>query len=103
MYGVRNISSLAIGMSSVCWRRFAVLNVLSAGIWAAAFTIGGYLAGEVLQELMDKGILHGAFLGLFVLSLIVAALVVHLQSPNKPGPSGEDRSQPLGADNEESE
>ena len=37
IYGVRNFSSFAMGMSAVRGRRFLVLNFLAAALWAASF------------------------------------------------------------------
>jgi len=51
MYGVRNVSGIAIGLSKLSWRRFAVLNCLAAFIWATAFCTVGYQFGNVIQHL----------------------------------------------------
>ena len=37
IYGVRNFSSFAMGLSAVHWRRFMSLNFLAAGLWAGIF------------------------------------------------------------------
>jgi membrane protein DedA with SNARE-associated domain len=50
IYGVRNFSSFAMGMSTLSWRRFAILNFFAAGIWAICFAGAGYLAGMALQQ-----------------------------------------------------
>jgi len=47
VYGVRNLASLALGMSPIGWSRFASLNFAPAALWAAAFVTGGYLAGRL--------------------------------------------------------
>lgn len=51
IYGIRNISSVAMGMSGLDWKKFAFWNFIAAFIWAVAFAMGGYLFGEAL----DKG------------------------------------------------
>ncbi len=48
VYGIRNISSFAIGLSAVRWRRFTVLNLLGSALWAASFVAGGYFFGGML-------------------------------------------------------
>jgi membrane protein DedA with SNARE-associated domain len=53
IYGLRNVASLAIGASSITWRKFAVLNFFSAGLWACTFGYGGYLMGSALSQFMD--------------------------------------------------
>lgn len=50
MYGVRNISALAIGMSQLSWRRFAALNALASFIWSFVFCGGGYLFGDIMER-----------------------------------------------------
>src|SRR5262245_53623254 len=37
IYGVRNLSSFAMGMSAIRWQRFLTLNFLAAGLWAVSF------------------------------------------------------------------
>ena len=41
IYGVRNLSSFAMGLSAVHWRRFCALNFLAAGLWAGSFIAVG--------------------------------------------------------------
>src|SRR5258708_9694548 len=48
IYGIRNISSFAIGLSAVKWRRFTWLNLLGSAIWATSFVGGGYAFGGIL-------------------------------------------------------
>lgn len=52
IYGVRNFSSFALGVSSVSWRRFLVLNFIAAGLWAAIFVAAGYLCGDALGRML---------------------------------------------------
>ena len=54
IYGVRNAACLAIGASSISWGRFAVLNFVAAGLWAAIFAGGGYLAGSAMEQVFAK-------------------------------------------------
>jgi membrane protein DedA with SNARE-associated domain len=48
IYGIRNISSFAIGLSAVPWRRFSALNLLGSALWAASFVATGYFFGGML-------------------------------------------------------
>lgn len=50
MYGIRNISGVAIGLSQLSWKRFAVLNFIAAFIWAFAFCFVGYQFGSVIHH-----------------------------------------------------
>jgi membrane protein DedA with SNARE-associated domain len=54
IYGVRNFSSFALGISRVHWRRFMVLNFVAAGIWAAVFIAAGYLCGHALGRMLGE-------------------------------------------------
>ena len=49
LYGLRNITPFAIGMSRVPTRRFVVLNIVGAAIWAVTFACGGYLFGVAME------------------------------------------------------
>jgi membrane protein DedA with SNARE-associated domain len=55
IYGLRAAGPVAIGVTRIGHRRFAVLNVVGALIWAAACVGLGYLIGPALMSLM-----HGA-------------------------------------------
>lgn len=72
MYGLRIAGPLAIGMSSVSWRRFFVLNLLGAIVWA--WLIGGvvYLFGHALElVLVDLRHYEEVFLALITIAGII--------------------------------
>jgi membrane protein DedA with SNARE-associated domain len=48
LYGIRNIASAACGIAGMPWPRFAVLNFIGAGIWAASFVAAGWFIGGLL-------------------------------------------------------
>jgi membrane protein DedA with SNARE-associated domain len=52
IYGVRNFSSFALGVSGLAWERFFVLNFVAAGIWAVAFVGVGYMFGHLFQSML---------------------------------------------------
>jgi membrane protein DedA with SNARE-associated domain len=52
IYGVRNFSSFAMGMSAVRARRFLALNFLAAALWAAGFTAVGYFLGHAFRAVL---------------------------------------------------
>lgn len=54
MYGLRNVSGVAIGLSHLPWRKFAILNAMAAFIWAAVFVGFGYLFGGVIGHMRHK-------------------------------------------------
>ncbi len=50
MYGIRNISSIVIGMSHLTWQKFAFWNAVAAFIWAIAFSNIGYVFGGLVGQ-----------------------------------------------------
>jgi membrane protein DedA with SNARE-associated domain len=52
IYGVRNFSSFAMGMSPIGWPRFALLNFIAAGLWANTFAWAGYLLGKTFEAVL---------------------------------------------------
>ncbi len=81
IYGVRNFSSFALGISGIGWQRFLVLNLLAALLWAAAFVGAGYFCGRAFERMLGEfadrfGL---AMLAAFTLVLIGAGLVHRLR------------------------
>jgi membrane protein DedA with SNARE-associated domain len=54
IYGIRNFSSAAIGLSEFSTTRFMILNFVSAGIWAVSFVGIGYLFGHAIVRIMGE-------------------------------------------------
>ena len=52
IYGVRNFSSFALGLSAVRWERFLRLNFAAAGLWAASFVAIGYFLGHAFRAVL---------------------------------------------------
>jgi membrane protein DedA with SNARE-associated domain len=78
LYGLRNITPFTIGMSEVPTRRFILLNVTGAAIWAAAFAWGGFLIGKALEIFFEK---EGKWvvIGLVVTVAFVVWVVRHIR------------------------
>lgn len=76
IYGIRNISSFALGLSAVPRNRFLRLNLIGSFIWAASFVAAGYglvgLYGMALGDLPQN--LGLAILGGLVLVLVLGRL-----------------------------
>ena len=67
IYGVRNFSSFALGLSAVAWERFLRLNFFAAMVWAAAFVGIGYFLGHAFSTAVNIANWLGyALLGVFV-------------------------------------
>lgn len=56
IYGLRNVSSFAMGLSGLDWKKFAFWNFWAAGIWAFTFSMVGFLFGEVLDNVLGHAI-----------------------------------------------
>lgn len=60
LYGLRAAGPVAVGVSSVSTRKFALLNALAAGLWAGAFVALGYAFGPAVMSLLGKIFAHAA-------------------------------------------
>lgn len=69
MYGLRNITPFALGMSQVSIKRFVLLNALGAALWALTYGAIGYIFGAAVEHLIKRYQLE-------VLATIVAVAVV---------------------------
>jgi len=49
VYGLRTVSPLALGVSSVSARRFVILNAIAAFLWACLMTGLGFAFGRVIE------------------------------------------------------
>jgi membrane protein DedA with SNARE-associated domain len=52
--GFRMIGGVAIGMSEVSAGRFAVLNLIGAGMWAVIIGFLGFLCGHILELILGE-------------------------------------------------
>jgi membrane protein DedA with SNARE-associated domain len=52
IYGIRNISSFAMGLSAIRWDRFFRLNFAAAGLWAASFVAVGFFLGQAFNAVL---------------------------------------------------
>jgi len=69
IYGIRNFSSFAMGLSAIRWDRFLRLNFTAAGLWALSFVGVGYFLGHAFHAVL--GDLARSF-GLVMLGVFVA-------------------------------
>ena len=71
IYGVRNISPFIIGMSGISRRKFAILNLIAAVVWANTFAWGGYFIGRALEIYLGESKIY-VLVGLVVLAVSIA-------------------------------
>ncbi len=85
MYGVRNVSGVAIGMSRLPWKKFALWNCIAAFIWAFAFAGAGYIFGDFISQLgrhKEEVVTYSvreamlSVLGLFALIIVIKLGVI---------------------------
>jgi len=74
IYGVRNFSSFAMGMSSLSWIRFLSLNFIAALLWAISFAGAGYLFGHLSEAILGKAARDIGF-GILALFVVVVWLL----------------------------
>ena len=82
IYGIRNFSSIALGLSELGVLRFMVLNFIAAGIWSVVFVSVGYFFGHELSHMLGRWAqsIELAALGIFVVAVITIMLVSRLRS-----------------------
>ena len=54
LYGLRTVSPLAIGVSNVSLRKFAILNAIAAFIWAAVMIGLGFAFGRTIEAALGR-------------------------------------------------
>jgi membrane protein DedA with SNARE-associated domain len=81
IYGVRNFSSFAMGLSAIRWQRFLALNLLAAGLWATCFIGIGYFLGGAFRAVLGDIIrsFSLSLLGVFLVFAGAVALAHRLQ------------------------
>lgn len=74
LYGLRVLSPIAIGMSSIPTAMFVVLNAAAALIWGPLFTGIGYLFGQGIEQAFGHLSLHRhMFIALGAIVLLLVA------------------------------
>ena len=53
VYGIKTLIPIAIGLTKYDFKKFAILNVISAAIWSVAFGFGSYYFGNVLVKFAE--------------------------------------------------
>lgn len=76
IYGVRNFSSFAMGLSGLPWPRFFVLNFIAAGLWANVFAGAGYLLGSIFEAALGNIAQNFGYVMLGVFATIVGVVVL---------------------------
>lgn len=76
LYGLRTISPIAIGTTSVAQRQYLALNAVAALVWGIGFTTAGYLFGDGLEALFHRYRPSGTTVVLAGLALTALVMIV---------------------------
>lgn len=88
VYGVRNVASAACGVARMPWVRFACLNFIAAGLWAASFVSAGWY---IVGWLGEKGTIYAlGSIGVAVVLYLGFKLVQYWRRPAAPPPAAEE-------------
>jgi membrane protein DedA with SNARE-associated domain len=93
LYGTRTVGPALLGAGSLTWRRFAGLDAFAAALWCACWLTSGYLAGEVVEQLLHDLVGVGRWVLLGCASIVAALAMLRHRSrrrartplPTKPG------------------
>ncbi len=75
IYGIRNVSSFAVGLSEISWARYSLTNFIAAGVWAGSFVGAGYLFGHASEAALGAGAKTFGLVALAVFMLVVWLLL----------------------------
>jgi membrane protein DedA with SNARE-associated domain len=67
MYGLRTVAPFAIGLSNVTMRKFVILNIISAAVWATALGVLGYIFGRAFETVLR----HMKWMELVLIALLL--------------------------------
>ncbi len=80
VYGFRIVGALAVSMTGMSGMRYAAINLVSAAVWAVAFTTVGYLAGATVEAWFGRIHHLGHKVGWALLIGIVFYVIWHFVS-----------------------
>jgi membrane protein DedA with SNARE-associated domain len=72
VYGIRNISPVALGLSRISALKYFILNGIAAAVWAVTFTSIGYFFGQAAETFIGR--INGVF-GKLLAAAIVGLIV----------------------------
>jgi membrane protein DedA with SNARE-associated domain len=80
-YGIRNVAAAACGVAGMNWARFAALNFIAAGLWAATFVASGWFVAQWLGDQAVCYLLGG--LGVAIVGVLVAKMIRRRPAPRE--------------------
>lgn len=82
VYGIKTLIPIAIGLTKYEFKKFAILNILSAGVWALVFGLGSYYSGSVLIKAVEF-ISEKPWIAPIILVIFGGALWLYLENATK--------------------
>lgn len=82
VYGIKTLIPIAIGLTKYEFKKFAVLNILSAGVWALIFGLGSYYSGGFLMNIAE-GITKKPWIAPIILVVFGGALWLYMSYATK--------------------
>ncbi|MDD2273533.1 MAG: DedA family protein [Desulfuromonadaceae bacterium] len=76
-YGFRIVLPIILGLTNLAPRTFLWINLVSALIWAVAFSLGGYLFGKSASLVLDNVSNYEQYLVLALFGFISMAWCIH--------------------------
>jgi membrane protein DedA with SNARE-associated domain len=75
---LRTYAAFLAGTSKMRWRRFLPANAAGGILWAGAYTLVAYLAGNALQQ--ASGTIDLIFVGAAILAIVVTIVIIRRQT-----------------------
>lgn len=82
VYGIKTLIPIAIGLTKYDIKKFAVLNVLGAGVWALSIGLGSYYSGEILMKIAET-ISDKPWIAPIILIIFGGSLWLYLEKATK--------------------
>ncbi len=77
LYGLRNLTPFALGMSNVSTARFVVLNTVGAAVWAVAIALLGWFVGEAAKQILGHLERYERGIGVAIIAAGVMLWLLH--------------------------
>ncbi|MBU0721821.1 DedA family protein [bacterium] len=82
IYGIKTLIPIAIGLTKYDFKKFAILNVLSAAVWSLSIGLGSYYSGNILVKAAES-ISSKPWIAPIILVVLGATLWIYLTQATK--------------------
>jgi membrane protein DedA with SNARE-associated domain len=87
LYGLRNVTPFALGLSAVPTVRFVVLNAIGAAVWSVAIALLGWSVGEAARQMLGHIEHYERGLGLAIIVIAMLLWIWHHRRRRSGGPA----------------